>query len=1167
MMSSSCRKRFACLVAALAVIISGSVERVQAQAIYGSIYGQVTDKSGAAIANAVVTAKDVAKGTSVQVTSNSVGEYSVTHLIPDVYDISVSAPGFKTSENKGVRVSADTAPKVDLKLEVGGTTETVTVTEEVPQLKTDRAEVGTVLDQRTVSDLPNLGRNFASMELLIPGTQVMGWSQNSAENPQGSPTVQINGQHFSGVAYELDGAANQDPILGQIVINPALDAVTEAKITTQNYDAQFGQAVAAVVTAQTKSGTNSFHGNIFDYRRTDATQARDPYTQYQPNPVTGRLLPPDKYNLFGGAIGGPIVKNKAFFFFDYQGLRHILGASRVETVPTQKVRDTCLSGTGCDLRDYLVSKGAQQGQIYNPRIINPGTGPAPFVNNFIPAQYVSPQALAILALIPAPTAPGTSANFSGSGSGNQHNDQFDIRIDDQLQERTHLFGRYSYFGNGISSSTVFGKAGGEGFSSQTNSFGGSASGRSQSAVAGMDIALSPTLLTDFRLGYLRYHIKTAKYDGTENFATQVGIPGLNMGDPFTAGAPLFIMPNSDGLSNFGSGLAVNGCNCPLLETEDQYQMVNNWTKIINSHSLKFGVDLRYARNLRVPSDQNRTGELTFDALDTANTTDPSLTSQGGMALATFLLGDVTAMRRYVSTSTNAKESQKRMFTYLEDSWRVTPKLTFNYGLRWELYFPETVNGKGQGGFADLNTGLIRVAGVGPYNTAMNVSKTWKTLAPRIGIAYQLTPKTVIRTGYGRSFDIGVFGSIFGHAVTQNLPVLANQSLNNSGPNTAAFNLAVGPTPLVFPAIPSNGAIPIPVGVDVKIRTDPNVFPTIDAWNLTVQRQITTTSSLTVAYVGNKGTHTFAGDDKSTNPNEPAACLPPGQSITGQTLCWNPNPSNPNQTNDTTLLRPYFAKFGFTQGLTYYHNAFDTKYNALQVSYEKRFSQGLQFTANYAFQKASNYGANEVYKRFNYGRFDDLREQQLNFYGNYDLPFGKRRPYANNIPTWADYLIGGYALGTSLNWSSGLPFTVSYAECGIDVPGGPCKPNRGTGHLHTNLSSFDPINHQRVYYVPPGLGTVFTRPAIDQTGTEPRNSYTGPGLFNTDLSLFKTVPIHESLEAQFRMDAFNVFNHINPGNPGNNCIDCTASVRGPGTITGMALGTTPRTLQFALTFRF
>jgi Carboxypeptidase regulatory-like domain len=1159
-MHSLSRTHSRCLIAVIAVAIAGwSVTSLWGQAIYGSIYGQITDSTGAAIANATITVTDVSKGTSVQATTSSIGEYSVEHLIPDVYDVTVAAAGFRGAISKGIRVSADTSPKVDLKLDVGTATESVTVTTEAPELKTDRADVALVLDQKTVSDLPNLGRNFANLELLIPGTQVMGWSQNTAEDPQGSPTVQINGQHFSGVGYELDGAANQDPILGQIVINPPLDAVTEAKITTQNYDAQFGQAVAAVVTAQTKSGTNAFHGDVFDYRKTDATLASNPFSQVARDATTHRLIPSAKYNQFGGALGGPILKNKAFFFVDYQGTRQVLGSSARVTVPTALVQSSCASaniqaGTGgCDLSDYL----AQGKVIHNPRV----AGAPAFANNFIPAQYLSPQALALLAMIPLPNlaSDNNANNYAGSGSGKLHNDEVDARVDEQLSQRTHAFGRYSIFNNGISSNTIFGKAGGQGFSSPTNSFGGTATGRSQSAVAGMDIALSPTLLTDFRLGYLRYHVVTAKYSNVD-LATQVGIPGLNIdGQPFTSGPPAFFL-NGDGLSNFGSSLGVDACNCPLFETEDQYQIVNNWTRVIGTHSVKFGADLRYARNLRVPSDSNRAGELSFSATDT------------GFGLATFLLGDVTNFSRYVSVSTNAKESQKRFFTYIEDSWRVTPKLTFNYGLRWELYFPETVNGKGQGGFPDLNTGQIRVAGYGPYDTAMNVSKSWKTLAPRIGAAYQMNPKTVIRAGYGRSFDIGVFGSIFGHMLTQNLPVLVNQNLTNSGLNTAAFNLADGPTAFVFPAIPSSGLIPIEAGNNVKIRSDPNTFPTIDAWNIAVQRQLTNSATVTVSYVANKGTHTFMGDDKSTNPNEPASCLPASQSITGQGLCFNPNApvGSQTETSDTSQLRPYFKKFGWTQDLTYYHNGFDTTYNALQVAFEKRFSQGLQMTATYAFQRAYNYGSNEVYKKFQHGRSDDLRDQQLTLFGNYDLPFGKKARFASGVPTWVDYLIGGYTLTTSLNWASGLPFSAGYdaQECNLDVPSGPCRPNKGSGSFPLKLTGYDPATHSRTYFIPlaaplPATGGAFTRPSLDQTGTSPRNAFTGPGFFNDDLALLKTIPIHESVALQFRVDAFNVFNHINPGNPGNTCIDCP----GAGVITGMALGDLPRQLQFALTIKF
>jgi len=400
--------------------VCGWCHSARAQAIYGSIYGQVTDSTGASIPNASVTVTNVGKGTSVQVTASQSGEYLVPHLIPDVYDIEASAPGFRSAANKGIQVSADTSPKIDLQLTVGSATETVSVTSEAPQIQTDRADVGTVFNEKTVYDLPNSGRNFANLELLIPGAESIGFSQNQAEDPQGSPTLNIQGQSFSGVEYQLDGAANQDPILGQIVVNPPLDAVTEAKIATQSYDAEFGNSVAAVVNAQIKSGTNSIHGDVFDYRSSGAQLARNPYTQFAPYSATSnRLIPPSLDSQFGGSVGGPILKDKAFYFGDYQGVRQRLGASAQQTVPTNLVRNSCLSGNGCDLSEFLAARGGLPGQIYNPRNVDPVTGAAaPFVNNFIPNQYLSPQALYLLKLIPPPNAPGiqngTSNNYNVS---------------------------------------------------------------------------------------------------------------------------------------------------------------------------------------------------------------------------------------------------------------------------------------------------------------------------------------------------------------------------------------------------------------------------------------------------------------------------------------------------------------------------------------------------------------------------------------------------------------------------------------------------------------------------------------------------------------------------------------------------------------------------------
>jgi len=319
----------------------------RAQSVYGSLFGTVTDKSGAAVPGATITVTDIAKGTVVTATSNASGDYTVPHLIPDKYNLKVEAKGFKSFEATGIQVEADSAPRIDPMMDVGGSTETIQVNaDQEPELKTDKADVATVFDEQQVSALPVGDQNFTNLQLLVPGAQLLGWSHAADENPQASKQIQVDGQAFGGTAFELDGTDNQDPILGIIVINPATDAVTETKITTQNYDAELGKAVSAVVTAQTRSGTNAFHGDVYDFRTGNANLARDPYSQ----PATTGL-PAGLKNRFGGTIGGPILKDKAFFFFNYEGQRQKVGTSATDTLPTSNLTESCLgnatgSGSG-----------------------------------------------------------------------------------------------------------------------------------------------------------------------------------------------------------------------------------------------------------------------------------------------------------------------------------------------------------------------------------------------------------------------------------------------------------------------------------------------------------------------------------------------------------------------------------------------------------------------------------------------------------------------------------------------------------------------------------------------------------------------------------------------------------------------------------------------------
>jgi outer membrane receptor protein involved in Fe transport len=1177
-----------------------------AQAVYGSIFGSITDTTGAAVPNATVTVTDTAKGTSTTVQSNGNGEFTVEHLIPDPYDVKIAATGFKGYQQTGIQLFADTSTKIAAALTIGDAAgESITVNSDaVPQLKTDRADVSTIFGAQEIQDLPVGDRNFTNLQLLLPGAQLLGWGHAPDENPQGSRQIQVDGQAFGGVAFELDGTDNQDPILGIIVINPNIDSLSESKITTQNFDAEFGKAVSSVVTAQTKSGSNHFHGSLFDYRTSTANLAKDPYLQFPGSPIA-----PGLKNQFGGSLGGPVFKDKVFFFGDYQGARQRVGITSSSLVPTALATSSCLSGTGCNFSEYVNVGGAGNGIIYQPN-------GQPYPNNTIPNSALSAPALAYLKLI-APYTPNKAGAsglidvYTQGGTGIFNSDQWDARVDYQLSGKIHTFGRFSRFTDTLSGNTLFGEGGGPGFG--LGGYGGTSKGANDSLALGADAAVNNSLVTDFRLGYYRYDIVDQKFDATTQEATALGFNGLNIaGNAFTNGLPGFeINMPQDGQTQWGAGLNINRCNCPLTEKEDQFQVVNNWTKTIGNHSVKVGADLRYARNLRVPSDTDRTGLFTFNTISTglnANTTNGSGLPVGGLGLASYVLGDTGQYGRYVSTSTNAKEFQKRDFFYGQDTWRATSKLTLNLGLRYELYFPESVNAPGNGALMDLATGYLHVAGIGGVPSDMGWQKATNAYNPRVGIAYQATERTVVRAGYGRSFDLGVFGSIFGHVVTQNLPVLANQEISGPGDATTyaqPFNLSTGPQPNVFPTVPSNGLLPNP-GSQVNSKARPNSLrlPTIDAWNLSIQQALSPTWSLTMAYVGNKGSHTLsAGDGNNTNPNETAIVLPGQYSvIPGTALHYDPSVSgttvgiaggpagisaNGGTANVNYLTRYYGGSLpackdpayvqpaglpagacGWTQGISYYGDDQDTHFNALQVSIAKQMVRGISLNANYAWQRGFNFSNTYATwnKQVGKGRDDSIREQQLIAYGLFELPFGRSKPFLSKANPIVNEIVGGWQLSPVLNLASGLPFTLSVASCAGSVPQGgqsnvPCYPNGNPSQLRTSLGKFNPVTHSRKYFS--ADPTDFSAPLLDQVGNVGRNSNWGPGSFNTDLAVQKNFPIKESLFAQFRVDFANVFNHINAANPSGN-------VDSDGVITSGAGGvgvSNPRALTFSGRLQF
>ncbi len=719
-----------------------------------------------------------------------------------------------------------------------------------------------------------------------------------------------------------------------------------------------------------------------------------------------------------------------------------------------------------------------------------------------------------------------------------------------MNDRLNIFGRYSFAKYALSGPTAFGQGGG----AELVSLGGDSKVKNHSLALGFDYTLNPTTILDFRFGWYQYKVDVLPFDFGTTPAADAGIPGLNF-DDFSSGLPaLFI--NGDRGFNMGSGLGVNRCNCPLAQDEKQWQVVSNLTKVMGNHTAKFGFDIRRANNLRVPSDSHRAGELSFSENRTIGP------NGGGLGLATFLLGDVTSMSRYVSTSTDAREQQWRHFYYLQDTWRATHKLTLNAGLRADIYNPQTVNEAGNGGWLDITTGQMQVGGVGDINLAGNVSNTvnW---APRLGASYQINAKTVVRAGYGRSYDTGVFGSIFGHAVTQNLPVLSVQQLNAPNNYDAVFNLAQGPSAPVFVTPGPDGRFQQPNGVGARLLPSKQHVPSLDAWNITVQRELTSTISAELAYVGNHSNRAFIGNGPAANYNDPTLVGYPDLNTNQRRPFFSgPVLGAPNGADGD--LGTYGAAFGWTQGIDYFCNCGKTDYQSLQAKVTRRFSNGWSLLAHYTLQRAQNNDGSYFFidPNLNYGTNPFNRKHNFVVSALAELPFGKGKKYASDATGFTDALIGGWQVNTNMYIQSGLPFDVGYAGSGNDRDVGPGRPDL-IGDASGPKTQDQWFNTAAIG----SSGSAFGRPAKGTFGNMERNSLTGPGFWNVDASLFKHFRTGGSTSLEFRIEVVNLFNHVNLGQPNNTVGTLTDPRSDAGRITGTAAQNQMRNVQFALRFLF
>jgi hypothetical protein len=1119
------------------------------QAVSGSIFGTVTDPAGAVVPGVTVTIRDLDRGIDYQVQTISDGNYIQTHLLAGHYRITIAPPGFQTFVAEA-NVQVDASTRVDAQLAVGKATTTVNVTGETPLLKTDRAELSDTLSSNQLASLPVLGRNMTDLMLIMPGAYADSFQVATSENPQQGMQVDVNGQNFTANGFLLDGTTNQNPLLAIAIINPNIDSLQELKVTTSNYDAEFGSVAGALMQATTKSGTNQLHGSGFEYLQNDIFNSANPFTQ---------LKPPIRWNQFGGSLGGPIKKDKLFIFGDYQGSRQRNGASLLTTVPTTAERSGNLQAL---LGSYICSNGtvsatacgsplmvptteggmvpAQGGMVFDPATGNPdGSGRQAFITGGQVNMISVPQPLInIMAYLPAPnTGPAGQIfnNYIASGSEIYNIDQPDVRVDYNISNKANFFGRYSLADFTIEAPAAFGAVAGGPALGGLN-FAGQSLDRNQSLAIGFTYTFSPSLVGEFRFGTFRYRIRVEPFGVGTTPATQAGLPGLNLGTQATSGMPAFYI-NGDGGFDFGYALGVNACNCPLKETENQFDWITNWTKEHGNHTIKWGAEIPRDQQQRIPSDEHRSGEITFTDSVTGNATVDGLANGNattGAALASFLLGQPSAFGRYftgIGLYPGLRET--RIFLYGQDNWRVTRKLTLNYGLRWENYLPQGAAKPGGAGSFDPLTGNELVAGLGPNSLSLNVKPYNLGFAPRLGIAYQLQTNTVIRAGYGWGYTPAGYGSIFGQGLEYNPPILNGQTIPQANPYTPNFNLLTGPPLPVNPPIGSNGSYPLPDGISVYNWFWPlNAYriPMAYFWNAAVQHQFSNGLSIQLAYVGNVGRHLYL------NPNINQAVPGPG---------------------DFDSRRPFFPQFGLEQGILYTCNCANSNYHGLQAKAEKH-AHSLDFILNYTYSKAmgySNFGGggfdDNYHPSASYGPASFNPTHALSFSNVWQIPYGRGRRWGADSSKAADLILGGWSLDGITTLDSGRPFSPMVSNTAsvnadfngvrADIIGNPHIANQSAAEWFNVAAYTDP---QQPY----------------RDGTASANSLWGPALYVFNLALAKTFVITEGKTLEFRWENFNAFNIDNYGLPAN-----TIDVSGAGQITSTQVPM--RQMQFGLHFRF
>jgi carboxypeptidase family protein len=1127
------------LAAVLGMLWLGFAPRATGQAVNGSIVGTVTDSSGAVVAGAKVTITEQSQNVSSSTTTNDSGFYSFPDVPPGTYKVTVEKQGFSTAVQRDVVLPVSTTVRVDTSLRPGGVNETITVELNTPPLQTDSAQTGGELGTTQIEELPVAnGRNFQSVMNLIPGTTRSEFNHSVFFNPQGSRNSEVNGTSSLSNNFQIEGVNdNERTGLLQVYV-PPIEGIQEVKVLTSDYDAEQGTGLGAVVNVIYKSGGNQFHGAAYYFHNDDGLNSKG----WIPGQTTPFVKAHSAYNYVGGNIGGPIFREKTFFFVNY--LRTTNHSAQIQrlSVPTQAERngdfsdpalltafganwgifdpatgDTadCLPGGNSKLcgtgRTQFVASSDPASPNYNPACTS-ALGCA----NIIPINRIDPIAAKIMALVPLPNnnlnATGTgkySQNFVENTPFTQDNNDVDVKIDHYQGKKDHLSGHLGYMDPVTFQGPAYGLAGGP----VGGGFQGHGTDKTYSAAINWDHTFSSTFIVQNRIGLNRYRNTAQQNDYGSNASDAIGVPGVNVG-AFESGLTGVSINStiSDPMIGYSASL-------PWVRAETDLDFVSNWNKVIGNHTIKWGGNLiRVRDDLLQEQTFSPRGLWSFQAGQTELNGGP----KGGFAnnFASFVLGVPNQVGRDLAIVFPAYR-EWQMFAYANDKWQVKPKLTVNLGLRWEFYPPGTPHFPGGFSNYDPTTNNLVVAGVGGNPLDLGMQRNYKDFAPRVGVAYQFSSKDVVRTGYGISYEPFV-----DNTYAYDFPVKQNNAFNSlSGfgpailPDGTPSTFVKGfPAPLVA-TVPSNGVIaantPLLINQSYDVINLKYVDPYIQSWNLTYERALPAKFTLDVTYVGNRTVHAPIQYNLNavTNPAEIGAG-PAGQPLDG--FC---------ATGSTTNCR--------TAGTTLRFEGARADYNALQVKFNRTLSNGLTVTNSYTYGKSLGFieesGENsngiDYYVNFNrnYARADFDRRHMLVSSFVWELPFGNGRRWLHGGPVNA--VLGGWQLGSIVTFMTGSPFNFDCTcSSGLNTPGNHESPWVTGAITEPKGVDTQPWFNTAVFTDPNKL---FGKPTFGNVG---RYILSGPNFFNLDASLAKRFHITERMNFEFRTDWFSATNTPQFNNP-------------------------------------